>query len=100
MRGEFNKVEETEFVGRGGMPVRRGFAECGVKPARDASEVCYTYPDETMPDGVSNPLPSVSDDTCYACQYGSENVKYGGTVLGKRCRPYKYIWRWNYKFAL
>lgn len=97
LRGEFAKFDEEVYVGSLGVPTRKDYVICGRDPAVDANEVCYIAPMEESIISDGNPMGSEMDDECYRCQYGWELVKHGKKTLGKVCKPYKSIWRWNYK---
>ncbi len=90
IKGELNKVEETNFVGVGGVMIRQDYIECGVDRADDAGEVCYISAEGSY-------LGDEMNDECYKCQYGDEQIKYKGKLLGKSCKPYRKVWRWKYK---
>lgn len=97
LKGEINKFEKTLFVGKAGMPIRREYIECGVDPAPDANEVCYITGEDDGLISFDNPLGGAKDDECSYCAYGSEELKYKSSLLGKSCKPYRKVWRWKYK---
>ena len=97
MQGEFNAVQSTDFVGLAGAPIRKDYVECGVVPAIDANKICYVAPNPRPSFLSTNPLGKSSVDNCDLCQFGEEKIKDCKFLMGKRCKQYKYIWRWEYR---
>jgi hypothetical protein len=101
IRGEFSEYQSTSFVGLGGLPIRHDYIECGRGVAIDANHICSIVPVTTVAFGeaIENPLGREMDDECAECQYGALDIKSGDRVIGRSCRPYKFLWRWYYKSA-
>jgi hypothetical protein len=98
INGDLSKVEQTDFTGLGGAPTRLDYIECGKGPAIDANHICYVAPSQRPSFlGGDNPLGRPTVDECDTCQYGDEDIRDGGVLLGKRCKPYRFLWRWEYR---
>jgi hypothetical protein len=100
IRGEFTEYQSTSFTGLGGIPIRKDYLECGKDLAYDANKICYvTGQSKTSILGgeAGNPLGEKTRDDCKYCQWGGEQIYDGKVLLGKKCRPYRFLWRWEYK---
>jgi len=92
--GEVTKYNNTDFEGVAGLMVRQDSIVCGIDRSYDGDEVCYVAPQSgsAISSGVDE-----SADECASCQYSWDYLKSGRKVLGKSCRPFRFIWRWRYK---
>lgn len=94
INGDVKKYNQTDFQGVSGLPIRRDYIVCGIDPAYDADEICYVAP---QAESLTGDFIPESEDDCDMCQYSWDYVKGSGKILGKSCRPYRFIWKWEYK---
>jgi hypothetical protein len=81
--GDIIEDSEAGFDNMYGMPIREDSISCGRDRALDAYSVCE--------------LEGKLENICGICQFGFDLIEEKGVIIGKMCKPYRYLWEWEYK---